>query len=43
MSSPIKVVIGLVLLGSSAALVARYLTPEFNDLPYRMIEFVARA
>lgn len=43
MSSPIKVVIGLVLLSSSAALLARYLNPEFNELPYRMIEFVARA
>ncbi len=43
MSSPIKVIIGLILLGSSAALVTRYLTPEFNDLPYRMIEFVAHA
>ena len=43
MSSPIKVVIGLLLLSSSAALLTRYLTPEFYELPFKMIEFVARA
>jgi flagellar biosynthetic protein FliR len=42
MSSPIRVLVGFLLLSSSGALMLRYLTPEFTEMPFRMLEFVAR-
>lgn len=40
---PIKTTVGFMLLASSGALVARYLAPEFADMPFKLLEFVAGA
>jgi flagellar biosynthesis protein FliR len=37
-----RVMVGFTLLASAGALVARYLAPEFQVLPYRMLEMVGR-
>lgn len=38
---PLRAMIGFTLLASSGALIARYLAPEFKDLPFRILELVA--
>ncbi len=42
LSYPVRAVVGFGLLGSSGALAMRYLAPEFTDLPFQMLQFVAR-
>lgn len=43
LSYPIRSIVGFGLLASSGALVARYLAPEINDMPYQILEMVGRA
>ena len=40
-SYPLRAGVGFILLAGSGSLVARYLAPEFADLPFRLLEFVA--
>lgn len=40
MSAPIRSLVGMLLLSGSGALVTRYLVPQFNDLPFRILELV---
>ncbi len=40
MSYPLRALIGCLLLATSGALVARYLLPEFQTMPYRILEMV---
>jgi len=42
LSYPLRVIVGMVLLAGAGGLFARYLSPEFEDLPYRMLEMVGR-
>lgn len=42
LSYPLRFLIGCSLLGGSATLLARYLEPEFDELPFRLLELVAR-
>lgn len=42
MSSPIRSLVGMLLLSGSGALVTRYLAPQFTDLPFRLLELVAK-
>lgn len=42
LSSPIRSLVGMLLLSGSGALVTRYLAPQFTDLPFRLLELVAR-
>jgi len=42
LSSPINALAGLFFLGGAGALLARYLMPEFNALPFRLLELVVR-
>ena len=43
LSYPLRFIIGCILLGGSGALIARYLGPEFNALPFQLLELVAHA
>jgi flagellar biosynthesis protein FliR len=43
LSYPVRVIVGMVLLAGSGALLTRYLQPEFNEIPYRILEIVARS
>ncbi len=42
MSYPLRIVLGMVLLAGAGMLLARYLNPEFDQLPVRLLEIVAR-
>jgi flagellar biosynthesis protein FliR len=41
LSYPLRFIIGCTLLGGAGALIARYLEPEFDGLPFRLLELVA--
>ncbi len=41
LSYPLRSFVGLMLFSGSGALIARYLAPEFSELPFRMLEMVA--
>ena len=41
MSYPLRALVGCILLAGSGGLVARYLLPEFQQIPLRMLELVA--
>ncbi len=43
LSYPLRVLVGLVLLAGAGGLLARYLAPEFSELPYRMLEMTGRS
>ncbi len=43
LSSPIRSMVGILLLSGSGALVTRYLAPEFTDMPFRILELVMGA
>jgi Flagellar biosynthesis pathway, component FliR len=40
LSYPMRFIVGAILLSGSGALIVRYLGPEFDELPYRMLEIV---
>ncbi|HEU5081193.1 MAG TPA: flagellar biosynthetic protein FliR [Opitutaceae bacterium] len=42
LSYPVRSLVGLGLLAGSGALVARYLGPELNDMPFQILEMVAK-
>jgi flagellar biosynthetic protein FliR len=42
LSYPIRFIIGCTLLGSAGALISRYLGPAFDELPFKILELVAR-
>jgi flagellar biosynthetic protein FliR len=41
LSYPLRFLVGSSLLGGAGALIARYLGPEFDELPYELLELVA--
>jgi flagellar biosynthesis protein FliR len=41
LSFPLRIALGMILLAGSGVLVARYLRPEFENLPLRLLELVA--
>jgi flagellar biosynthetic protein FliR len=43
MSYPLRTLVGCILLASSGGLMAKYLWPEFQAMPYRILEMVAGA
>ena len=43
LSYPLRFLIGCILLGGAGALIARYLVPEFESLPFQLLELVAQA
>ena len=43
LSSPIRSLVGMLLLSGSGALVIRYLAPEFSEMPFRILDLVAGA
>ena len=42
LSFSLRVIVGFTLLASAGTLVARYLVPEFQSMPYQMLEMVGR-
>lgn len=42
LSFALRVLVGFTLLAGSGALIARYLAPEFKDMPYQILEMVGR-
>jgi flagellar biosynthesis protein FliR len=42
LSYPLRTLVGFALFASSGALVFRYLSPEFAELPFKMLEMVAK-
>jgi flagellar biosynthetic protein FliR len=43
LSYPVRALVGFLLLSGSGALLARYLAPEFSEMPFRILEIVAGA
>lgn len=43
LSYPLRTIVGIVLLGSSGVLLTRYLAPQFAEMPFQMLEMVARS
>lgn len=43
LSYPLRSLLGFILLATSGALLTRYLAPEFADMPFRILEIVARS
>jgi flagellar biosynthetic protein FliR len=41
LSYPVRVIVGTVLFASAGALIARYMGPEVNDMPFHLLEMVA--
>ncbi len=41
LSYPLRILLGLTLLGGAGMLIARYLRPEFDQMPFRLLELVA--
>jgi len=42
LSYPLRFIVGCSLLAGAGALIARYLQPEFDQLPFELLELVAR-
>jgi flagellar biosynthesis protein FliR len=43
LSYPLRFIVGFILLGGSGVMIARYLEPEFGELPFRLLELVGGA